>query len=151
MNAQKQVHREGNVAPVPRGIWAFPYPHHDPFFYWHRWEQLLPKKYKNLGRIEDDELRNQLIEERAIKLLEIQKRNRPKRFWYKGPFYSLIPHTSCHSHTWYLWENAGDWVKAAGKHIWQYHRTGIQLHKLKYSKDHLQIFVPMQKHLPKAV
>jgi hypothetical protein len=45
MNGQIQTHRGSNAAPFHRGIWAFPYPFHDAFFYCHVWRKYLPKRF----------------------------------------------------------------------------------------------------------
>ena len=51
------------------------------------------------------------------------------------------------SQKWYKWDSVSDWAKIANKHLISFHRDTWknekgELYKLKYTKDHLEIFIP---------
>lgn len=146
-NAQRQTHRDGNTAPVSRGVWAFPYGHNDAFFYCHKWSALLPKRLQSKAIMEETnpDARAALCEERDAAMKKIQARVRLTDWWHTGPFYSRIRRPGNPVANWHLWENASDWAKLAGKQIWTYNRWNSNgpLVKNSYSKDHFEIFAPM--------
>lgn len=154
-NAQRQTHKEGNTAPVSRGLWAFPYGHDDPFFYFHKWEQKLPKRLKDKAILTaPKEAHENILKERDEAMREIRNRYRLTSWWHTGPFYSRIRPQCQPIASWYLWENPREWAKIAGKQIWMWHRNHVEqpLYKVSYCKDHLEIFVPMTaKKLPQFV
>ncbi len=153
MNGQVQVHREGHVAPCRRGIWAFPFPFHDAFFYHHIWERMLPKAFTYPKCPErDEENYDQKYQEwtdkcnaidyeaRDKKLREIMKSNPETKFWYGGGFYSYIkPHKNMADAEWYWYDSHREFIAVAKKHI-LYHYDGKM--PIKYSSDHLQLFIP---------
>ena len=141
INSNKQTHTEGNIPPVSRGLWAFPWPYHDYFFVYQKYEQLLPKKYQNLdklwGIVSEEEYHN-LWNERFALIGKIMKRERPKTFWYGGEFYSHIGAVD----NWKLWDCPRDWAKEANKTLVLYSRDFGSLQKFRYAVDHLEIFIP---------
>jgi hypothetical protein len=158
VNGQVQTHRKGNTAPARRGVWAFPHPFHDAFFYWHKWERLLPKRLnlpypgEDATPEERDRWRDAMdavAEERSARLKEIVRENPLSRFWCDRPFYSHIaPREDMTPAAWHLWDNARDWVAAARKHIWC--RDGWEradgsraVGRFRYSLDHMELFVPL--------
>ncbi|MFA5489706.1 MAG: hypothetical protein WC284_10865 [Candidimonas sp.] len=168
VNSQKQIHRDGNVAPESRGIWVFPWPFHDAFFYYHRFEAGLPKKY----RLADDEISwankfpcqngcdentscnlcNHGVDKNLINLWSKERqawidRNRKKMIktvWYNGPIYSRIsPMGHVGLFDWYYWDNMRDWIAMARKNIWCYYSYGNgKFFKEIYSVDHMELFIP---------
>jgi len=151
MNGQVQTHRDKFVAPCRRGMWAFPYPFHEAFFYAHQWKKYIPKKFrlpKYPDRDEEDyEAKVNVYldakdaidwDEYEIKLKEIKKRHQPKRFWYGGGFYSYIkPHVNEFDREWYWYESPRDYIAVAKKEIICDYKN-----KITYSNDHMQIFIP---------
>lgn len=159
VNSVKQTHwgkDDSHQPPVKRGVWCFPFPHHDYFFAYHQWESKLPKKYapykigegrnKMYGITENmtEEEASDWHNERERLLEEIKKRFRPSKFWYGGRFYSHIPHSGGISqyNTWFLWDNVKEWAEVAKKKIWSYNNYNGEVFKIKYSADHLEIFIP---------
>jgi hypothetical protein len=134
-NAQKQTHREGNVAPVTRGIWAFPWPYNDYFFSFH-----IAEKYKKKS---DEYVSGDLW--KRLKKNEMKT----KQIKWNKPFYShLKPDPKLPPARWYLWENCVGFEDAVetSLYYWEDNRRG------KYSIDHLEIFLPMKGgFLPKII
>lgn len=151
MNGQVQVHRALNEAPCRRGIWAFPYPFHDAFFYCHVWNKYLPKaltppKYPKSDEPNFEELLAQYNQVYDVfdwdahneKMKEIRKTHHPKQFWHGGGFYSYIkPSPNETDRLWYWYDNPRDYVRVARKHIIADYRHGLT-----YSSDHFQVFIP---------
>lgn len=160
---QKQSHREGNTAPVGRGIWAFPYPLNDFWFSFRQYEKLLPQKlqhdyYEKHYENWTDEEQDEYGKKRDDALREIQKRpeNRLKKIWWDGPVYSHISaHGEIEFGQWYLFDTPVEFFEAARKELWGYQRWSetMPLFKGKYSVDHLEVFLPSLpiKTLPRTV
>lgn len=145
VNAQKQTHRETHLPPVSRGMWAFPYPFHDAFFYFHRWEKRLTKRLSSaaIATETDQVIADALWKERDAALAKCRKEFRPSKFWHGGPFYSHLSRDgSCDLAAWFLWSSAKDWVSVASKQLFSWQRDGDNLFQVPYSVDHLEIFVP---------
>jgi hypothetical protein len=146
MNAQRQDHREGNTAPANRGYWAFPWPHQDAFFYYHKWEEFLPKRLRDeameAAHDRDKDEWEKLCAEREQKMRDIQKREKLSTFWCGGPFYShILPNGQ--PGNWHLWQSPTDWAREARKHLWTNVRVGERLMKVPYAADHLELFIPI--------
>jgi len=148
INAQKQLHYSKDVEtaagkghhkpPVSRGMWAFPYPHYDYFFCFHQWKKHLPKKFQDDTIERSDEEWKEY--ERTLK--EIQKRFKPSQF-YADKFYShIFPNGNTDYNSWYYWDSVRDWAKIAQKTIVCYNGWDESYFVSRYSKDHLEIFVP---------
>lgn len=130
-------------------MWAFPYGHDDSFFYFHRWEALLPKRLQSQNIVNAEE-----SQERREKLREIQKRVRLKSWWHEGHFYSRITPKGQPPASWYLWNNPKEWAQLAGKKLWTWMRYTPEapLEKVPVSRDHLEIFIPLTAQaLPQSV
>jgi hypothetical protein len=121
INSVKQSHfgKSGNQPPTSRGIWCFPYPFHDLFFVFHKWEEALPKRYRRtIGGNEDlgtsemtDDEASAFWSERERLLKEVRKRIRPSTFWYGGEFYS---HINVHGKVitdWFLWDSVSECIE----------------------------------------
>jgi hypothetical protein len=145
INSNKQTHIEGNIPPVSRGLWAFPWPYHDYFFVYQKYEKFLPKKYQALdklwGTVSQEEY-DALWEEREKLTLKIMKREHPKTFWYGGGFYSHISPGVSHGEDWYFWDSVRDWGKVANKQIIFRAKWAGVLLQYPYCVDHLEIFIP---------
>jgi hypothetical protein len=148
MNATKQKHFNKTVEvnglgghhkpPTSRGIWAFPYPHYDLFFCWHRWESLLPKRFKRDDQEHDETWWN----ERELALKNIVNNNHPTTFYVSGFYSHIFPEHSDYNN-WYYWENARDWAKVAQRYmVLYYYDKDNGLYKMNYAKDDFEIFVP---------
>ena len=145
MGFQRQTHTTGNVAPVKRGIWAFPFGYQDAFFYHHVWSKQLPKRLQNeaLNAIANKEEQAARCEEAETKLREIRKREKLKRFWHGGPFYSRIhPSGRFFIKEWFLWNSPKDWAEVASKTLKSWMRHGDSLFQIEHSADHLEVFIP---------
>lgn len=159
-NAQKQVHREGNVAPDTRGIWVFPYPFRDLFFQSGVAEKRMPKEtrlpseeYVALSDEVQDliEVVNEQTYRNVIKVIE-----KPKKIWWGGPIWSHIhPDYSVHEEHWYYYKTPTEWVQQAKKHTMEYFKyyDGIgykasivrsQADGNHLSLDHMELFLPMK-------
>ena len=133
--------------PERRGFWAFPYPFHDAFFYWHVWERHLPKRFA--GGAFDYDLATEVETdaynaERAVAFREVRRRIKPKLIWHDGPFWSHVrPRGSVGERNWWRYENAREWIDSARGDLWCYNRYGDEpVWKSRYSKDHLELFIP---------
>jgi hypothetical protein len=131
-------------APEKRGLWAFPWPFHDYFFVNQQYDKFLPKKYRQIdllwGKVSQEEY-DALWREKERLLLGIMKREKPKTFWYGGGFYSHIsPDNS--KEDWYYWESPREWSKVCNKYIITYYKTDYGIQKMKYSVDHMEVFIP---------
>lgn len=138
-NAQIQKHRSGNVAPVNRGIWVFPWPLNDYFFSFHQAKRFYNKEEIEVGYSERISCKVHL---------------KTKQVWWNGPFYShLKPDDKMTDNaTWYLWEDARKFVGAAYRSRFHYERYNGKLYRSRYSIDHLEIFLPMTgQELPRIV
>lgn len=145
VNAQRQTHRENHLPPVSRGMWAFPFPFHDAFFYFHRWEKRLPKHLSSAAiTAETDKARAEALwDEREAALAKCRKTFRPSKFWHGGPFYSHMARDgTCELGNWFLWDSAKEWVAVARKQILSWQRDGDNLFQVSYSADHLEVFIP---------
>jgi hypothetical protein len=133
--------------PERRGIWAFPFPFHDAFFYHHVWRRQLPKRMRE-GAVDWRALSPDEAEARCAaterKLRDIRNSNPRKLIWHAGPFWSHVrPVGQVGDRTWWRYENPRDFVEAARGGLWSWYpdsRGGV--FKTSYSKDHLEIFVP---------
>lgn len=148
INPQKQKHYNRDVKsiagegthkpPIPRGFWAFPYPHYDYFFCYHQWLKYLPKKYRDKDYEKSDS--EWLEYERLLK--EIKKKFKPSLF-YAHEFYShIFPNGRIDYQDWFYWNNVRDWGKIAQKTLFCYVMSNDTIFKLNYSNDHLEIFIP---------
>lgn len=160
---QKQTHREGNTAPVNRGIWAFPYPLNDFWFSFRQYEKHLPKNLQhdwyeaNRESMTDDE-EEDWSNRYEIALKEIQKRpeNRLKKIWWAGPVYSRIsPRGEIEYGKWHLFDTPIEFFEVARKELWTWQRWSdtVPLWKGDYAIDHLEVFLPSLpiKNLPRTV
>lgn len=161
-NPQKQTHREGNIAPVSRGIWAFPYPLNDFWFSFRQWERLLPQNLQDEYYDEHRESWNEEEQEdwgnrREAALKEIQRRpeNRLKKIWWDGPVYSHITPQEGTDNNWYLYDTPNEFLEVARKQLWTWMRFNKDdpVFKTTYSLDHLEVFLPSLpiKTLPRIV
>lgn len=151
MNGQVQRHRNENSAPARRGVWAFPYPFHDEFFYCHVWRKFLPKglTLPVLPDESSDTYEGEMVRYREQmdefnweahykKLREIKKAHPPKKFWYGGGLYSPIkPHDHYMDQPWYWYDDPRAYMEVARKHIFANYST-----RYKFSHDHFQVFIP---------
>lgn len=148
INAIRQKHYSKDVTvnglggshkpPASRGIWAFPYPHYDLFFCWHRWESLLPKRFQKDGLEHSPEY----WQEREKRLKEIRRNNRPSTFYANGFYSHIFPNGRTPYEEWFYWESARDWAEEAKKHIISIEKWNEQIFKCSYTQDHLELFVP---------
>jgi hypothetical protein len=150
INAGKQAHFSKDVEsaagagthkpPTSRGIWAFPYPHYDLFFCFHQWKKHLPKKYQDdsIERTEEDFAEI----DRLIK--EIKRKFPPSTFWTDAFYSHIFPNGRTDYNDWFYWNSVRDWAKVANKLLISYQRWNDDLFTCRYSKDHLEIFVPNQ-------
>jgi hypothetical protein len=146
-NAQKQTHNrkgEGNTAPTNRGIWVFPKGWEDAFFYAHVWYRYLPKHLQDsrIREVKDEDARRALYREQDEKVREIARRMPPKTIAWDRGFYSHIGYQGQMGGWWY-WENPKTWAEVARKHLYVRERWGENLLRLRYSSDHLELFLPM--------
>ena len=150
---QLESRLHGGDLPFHRGYWAFPYPMHDAFFYYHVWKRHMPKEFRNgINWTELSEDEQEVFQERMDKAMEaVRKRVRLKFIWCPRPFYSLVPPSHFlgsplggeGNKKWHLYTNAREWVEAARRDLWCWNRMDDEPPwKARYSKDHLQIFVP---------
>ncbi len=136
-NAQKQKHRQGNVAPVTRGIWAFPWPLNDYFFSSHQAKKFYNKEELEAGYSERIKCKTHL---------------KTKQIWWDRPFYSHLKPDEKMSdeYAWYLWEDMRLFLKVAERSRFRYEYYAGKLYRGKYSIDHLELFLPMTgQNLPK--
>lgn len=93
----------GERAPERHGLWAFPWPHHDFFYSWHKWQEVLPKHlnddafralmhgYRDADREEQAALGEKLAELRE-EAVEWKRQHRSilplHEFWYEGELYA---------------------------------------------------------------
>jgi hypothetical protein len=133
-NAQKQVHRKSNRAPVNRGIWAFPWPLNDYFFSIHQGKKFVKKGHET-GGIPREIVKTHL---------------KTKQIWWDRPFYSrLAPDAKMMTADWYLWDDFRAFIACAerSRFMWS-PKYGRQ----KYSIDHLEVFLPeTAQELPRIV
>ncbi len=134
-NAQKQLHRQGNRAPVNRGVWAFPWPLNDYFFSIHKGKSFLKKG---------------TYEESGVPTKIVKTHLKTKQIWWNRPFYSrLAPDDKMMAADWYLWDDFREFITKAerSRFLWspKYGRS-------KYSIDHLEVFLPeTAQELPRMV
>jgi len=107
----------------------------------------MPKRLKteNISKIEDEELKKSLWEERDKKIREIVKRYKVKTFWYGGPLYSRVggPGSIPYSYGWFYYESVKQFVQNLRGHLFTYERFGGDIpYKMKYSHDHMEVFIP---------
>ena len=144
VNAQRQRHFSKEVTinglgghhkpPISRGMWAFPYPHFDYFFVSHRYKSLLPKKFRDNKDGGDEKY----WAEYGAVMKKIWYDNRPSLF-YAARFYShIFPNGKTDYDDWFYWDCPRDWAREAKGHLISFDGQ----YKWKYSKDHLEIFVP---------
>lgn len=140
VTGEKEPERETvshRKTPFPRGYWAFPFPFHEAFFYYHVYSRQLPKRLQ-----EHDNWTSEEIAEHEIIIKAIRKRTRPKLIWYGGPFFSHVkPAYVPIKQDWYRYDNAREWIDAARGELWTWIRSG-ELFRTAYARDHLEIFVP---------
>lgn len=148
--------------PCNRGIWAFPYPLHDAFFYYHVFRRDLPKKFKDgfrpdLKEMEDEEREAYFAEE--TKLIERERRaKRARMIWWEGPIFSRIqPHPAMPEQPWYLYDSPTEWFEVARKHVVGFSNFdegklyyGSQVFR-RYSCDHFEVFLPMHGEISRKV
>ncbi len=133
--------------PEPRGIWAFPFPFHDPFFYSHVWRRHLPKRLRD-GAADWDAMTPEEAEAHGAatdeKLREIRRTHPRKLVWHSGPFWSHVrPIGHVGSRTWWRYDSARDFVEAARRELWCWIPDSAGgVFKSSYSKDHLELFLP---------
>ena len=155
LSPQRQNPPVGRKAPVSRGLWAFPYPLFDLFFAFHQYEQHLPKRLQRsaLRALEDDTLQAQRWSEREAALQRVQQRIRPKTFWYEGPLYARISPCGRHTSTseWWLYPSAKELLKVLRGQLYTLYRWSPEssLCRIRYSADHLEVFIPAVPELAK--
>lgn len=160
-NAQKQLHRKGNTAPVHRGIWVFPYPFRDMFFQSMAMTARMPKEtrlsnddYCKLTEEAQDliEKVNQESYRHAMKVIE-----KPKKIWWGGPIWSHLapPYQAQEVDGWFYYKNPTEWVEEAKKHMINYYKdwnggfgkcaiVRSQGDGMHLSLDHMELFLPMK-------
>lgn len=134
------------ITPEPRGLWAFPYPFQDAFFYHHVWRRELPKRFRD-GQFDweaaTEEEQDAHVAADEAEVRAIRRRMRPKLIWHGGPFYSHVrPKGAVGERRWWRYERARDYVEAARGELWTHVREGDHLWRSRYGRDHLEIFVP---------
>lgn len=80
-------------APRNRGMWAFPYPFYDPFFTYHQYTDLVPKRLRELKNEDYEgmswEEMSELSDARDKWVKEVGQKVLPVReFWYSGELFS---------------------------------------------------------------
>lgn len=154
VSGQKQTHRSADgpgftlEAPERRGIWVFPYPFCDAWFFSHRWYDALPKKFKKnnpySSQYQADKF-EQWNKEYDLAMKKVLDNNPIKTFWYSGGFYSLISPNGHHNKTWHYYDNFREWAKLANKsNVYYLNRdNNNNVEKIKYGADALELFIPM--------
>ena len=151
------------VPPTRKGIFTFPSPMDDMYYYVHAYRRWLPKKYKNLpswdgaSSIEDLDEREKYIQDRDQffkeyneKFKEVVKSNKKKHIWVGKPFYSHICPKGLFDdgRAWWKYDNVSDWVASARKYIWCYYgwrnlkNENVFGGKIRYDVGHFEIFIP---------
>lgn len=155
INAQKQSHDTGYTAPIRRGMWAFPFPAMDLFFVSHRYEPLIPVKYRlqSINKLQDENIKankpvNDGIPEelwigREEYISKVKNKMRPKTFWWKGPIYSRIAPKGFGGSDWYLWTDLKAWAKLANASM-VVGKVDNEKRTMTYSVDHLELFLPLK-------
>jgi hypothetical protein len=134
-NAQKQVHRTSNRAPVNRGIWAFPWPLNDYFFSVHRGKRFLKKGVYEVAGVPNSIVKTHL---------------KTKQVWWNKPFYSrLAPDEKMTPANWYLWEDFRHFITVAERSRFHWSPDSG---RWKYAIWHLEVFLPeTAQSLPRIV
>jgi len=127
-------------APRNKGLWAFPYPFYDTFFTYHKYLDLIPKRFKG----EDVS-----YEEKEAWVNTVGKRILPIReFWYKGDLFAhFTPAGEIEDIASWSTMDATRLVKniqssGADKSFWRYEQEGkSKLARVNSSVDHLEVFI----------
>lgn len=147
-----------------KGIFTFPAPLDDAFYYSHHYNRFLPKYFKNHvyntnrkgygpftpdypSQELDDYIQKEIdifYEEKEKKYKEIIKREKKKLIWYSGKFYSHIcPKNLINDgRVWWEYNNVAEWVDSARKYLnFYYWDNGFQ-GKFKTDKGDFELFIP---------
>lgn len=165
MSGQVQTHKDGNVAPVRKGAWFFPYPYFDYFFAFQTYERFMPPKLvsKNRDSFETEEdweahldwLKEEGFAARETWLKEKgslipQTRKRP--YWWGGVVYSKLwdkRYGRPHDDNWFIYETPKEFAQAAQKTLASYSTWDGWREPTKIvagsglSIDHLEVFLPI--------
>lgn len=156
--------------PLRKGIFTFPAPFNDAFYYHHFYEKHLPKEftsknpfiskwnpfsvYRNILEKQEYEKyisnkREILFQERSKALKKIYSIHRLKKIWYKGTIYSHICPKKMvdDGRNWWKYDSVADWIDSARKHIWNYYsysagEKNIFCGKINIDPGFFELFIP---------
>lgn len=156
-NWKKSIRRP----PTRKGIFTFPAPLDDAFYYGHHYDRFLPKKLSNSNpyylcklygpfrsnyekhALQDViyPIRDKFFELRSQKYKEIYQREKRKYIWHSGEFYSHICPKNYidDERVWWKYDNVSEWVESARKHLFVYDRF---FGKVDVDIGFFEIFVP---------
>lgn len=157
--------------PLRKGIFTFPAPFNDAFYYHHFYEKHLPKNltinnnpYLNKSvpygvyrdgtersylEQEINDIRSNLFEQRSQAFKKIYNNHKLKKIWYKGPLYSHIAPKNMvdDMRNWWKYDTVAEWVESARKYVWSYYSfpagsKNIFCGKINVDPGHFELFIP---------
>lgn len=143
--------------PVRKGIFVFPFPFHDEYYYHHFFLKQMPKSYikeketlysfyKELETDTDfnayDELLDELWKKEDKKLKDIKEKNKQKKIWISGEFYSHVPPKGMvdDGRIWWKYSNVREWIESARRYLFVRLEDGK--YHYRYDRGYLELFIP---------
>ena len=129
-------------APEPVGLWAFPFPYWDPYFVYHRYDLVVPKRLRTANCSDDWDEREEWIRKYGNKVMPV------RHFFYKGYLYSRISKRASHVD----YDGGREWEEVHTSELPRLIRKVGGNRAIEYldgkksvcfvSKDHLEVFIP---------
>lgn len=143
--------------PTRKGIFVFPFPFHDEFYYYHYFLKQVPKSLlreedalfslcEDLESVEDKDAYRELSDEywtkKDSKIKEIKKTNKQKKIWLSGEFYSHIPPKGSinDGRSWWKYNNVREWIESARRYLFVRLEDGR--YHYRYDRGYLELFIP---------
>jgi hypothetical protein len=123
-------------------MWAFPYPYYEPFFTYHRYRDIMPK------RLRDENLTEANWEEQERWINTVGKKVLPLReFLYRGDVFTHYTPTGVIDDldSWHRMSTtmlARQIRRTTGEVFFERTGDGNHLSRWKASQDHLEVFIP---------
>lgn len=133
-------------APRSRGLWAFPYPHFDQFFTYHKYMDLVPKHLR-------DDAENVSYEEQAEWVKKVGRKVLPIReFWYKGDVFTHFTPSGDIGDTGIFEAGSTHWsvmdatkyagfIRSSGGNKAFFRYNDGPLERVRASIDHMEVFI----------